>query len=190
MPFANQESVHIVVASQNPVKSDAILRAFRQLFPDTDVKLTRLAVDSGVADQPMTDAETRRGALNRLQAAQLACANADLWAGIEGGIDRDGDRVDAFAWIVVATMSFQSAARTATFPLPPPVVRLIDKGVELGHANDRVLGVSNSKHHGGAVGSLTHGAIDRTTLYEHAAILALAPFRSPGLYSAGEVESL
>ena len=39
-----------------------------------------------------------------------------------------------------------------------------------------------------SVGLLTHGLIDRTLYYEHALILALAPFMHPKHYEAGDVE--
>ena len=172
----------IVVASENPVKSGAILGAFDKLFPDTQTDVVRTSVASGVSDQPMTDEETKRGAVNRLRAARDQFPDADLWAGVEGGIDRDEMGMFAFAWIVVATKERQTAVRTATFPLPPRVTELIDQGVELGHANDQVFNRDNSKQKEGAIGTLTGGLIDRRALYEHAAIMALSPLKNPDLF--------
>ena len=39
-----------------------------------------------------------------------------------------------------------------------------------------------SGHQGGTVGLLSHGIIDRSSYYEHTAILALIPFLNPHLY--------
>ncbi len=59
--------------------------------------------------------------------------------------------------------------------------------MELGHANDEVFREQNSKHRGGAVGSLTDGVVSRQTLYEHAMALALIAFRKPELF-AGRIK--
>jgi non-canonical (house-cleaning) NTP pyrophosphatase len=55
--------------------------------------------------------------------------------------------------------------------------------MELGDADDRVFGCTDSKREGGAVGLLTGGTIDRTGLYQHAVALALIPFRNADLYA-------
>ena len=184
MHYDSEKPVRIVVASENPVKSGAILGAFIKLFPDAKSQVIRTSVASGVSDQPMTDEETKRGAVNRLAAAREKFPDADVWAGLEGGIDRNGDGMFAFAWIVVGTADEQCAVRTATFPLPPPVVGLIEQGVELGHANDAVFKRSNSKHNEGAIGTLTGGLIDRRELYEHAAIMAFVPIKNRQLFAS------
>ena len=189
MKFAADRPVRIVIASQNPVKSGAIAGAFARLFPQTTSDIVRVSVDSGVPDQPMSDTETKQGAQNRVALARQCRPSADLWAGIEGGIERDDQGMSAFAWIIVESVQQRGAVRTASFPLPPRVVELIEQGVELGHANDEVFGRENSKHEEGAVGTLTGGVIDRKELYEHAAVLAFTPFKNPKLFPGSELAS-
>lgn len=46
----------------------------------------------------------------------------------------------------------------------------------------QVFGKVNSKQGQGTVGQLTNGLIDRTLFYEHAVVLALAPFMHPDVY--------
>lgn len=65
--------------------------------------------------------------------------------------------------------------------LPQEVASLVRQGVELGIADDRVFGRSNSKQSNGAVGLLTADLIDRQRYYEHAVILALVPFKNVDL---------
>ena len=55
----------ITVASINPVKIQSALHGFQQMFLDVSFTAEGLSVPSGVSDQPMTDEETLRGALNR-----------------------------------------------------------------------------------------------------------------------------
>jgi non-canonical (house-cleaning) NTP pyrophosphatase len=90
----------------------------------------------------------------------------------------------AFAWIVVMSGGQQGSARTAQFRLPKEVQRLVAGGMELGDADDRVFGRTNSKQKSGAVGLLTQNVVTRTTLYEGAVVLALIPFKNPDLYDA------
>jgi len=61
--------------------------------------------------------------------------------------------------------------------LPEAVARLVRAGKELGDANDIVFGRENSKQQEGAIGLLTGKVMDRTELYEHAMVLALAPIK-------------
>ena len=81
-------------------------------------------------------------------------------------------------------MYVYSLLSTGTFFLPDKVAALVRQGMELGHANDAVFGTTNSKHDSGAVGILTHGLIDRTAYYEHAAVLAMIPIVNRELYAA------
>ena len=173
----------IMVASQNPVKLEAVRRGFIRLFPSTGCKVIGASISSGVSDQPRSDEETLAGACNRAQKVRASFPNADLFAGIEGGIEEGGNGMQAFAWVVFLGGSLTGKARTATFQLPPEVARLVRTGLELGEADDIVFGRSNSKQKDGAIGILTNGVIDRTAYYAHAVSLALIPFIQEELYS-------
>ena len=121
----------IVVASKNPVKAAAIQGAFTRLFPEQPFKVEGFSAASGVSDQPLSDQETKLGATNRVMKIRRTFPNADLWAGLEGGIAETDEGMCAFAWIVVAWANNQGAARTATFPLPDAIAKLIREGAEL-----------------------------------------------------------
>jgi inosine/xanthosine triphosphatase len=171
----------IVVASQNPVKLRATYAGFTRMFPDERFSVEGISVPSDVADQPMTDADTLQGALNRAKNAASAVPHADYWVGIEGGVGLDGDEMQVFAWIVVLAHGLTGKAKTGTFYLPQEVVRLVRQGRELGDADDLVFGRSNSKQQNGSIGILTGDVIDRADYYEPAVIMALVPFKNPHL---------
>jgi len=76
----------LVVASQNPVKIAATRRGFASMFPRRAFHLHPVEVPSGVRPQPLSDAETLQGALNRVQHAAHLVPQADYWVGIEGGV--------------------------------------------------------------------------------------------------------
>ena len=171
----------IVVASKNPVKINAVLKSFGSCF-DELLQIEAVPVPSGVSDQPMDEDETLQGAVNRVANARAIHSGADFYAGIEGGVSMHNGRLFAFAWIVVANDDFESHARTATFELPPVIRDLINDGLELGEADDRVFNQKNSKQQNGAVGLLTKDRLTRESLYRQACLLALIPFLNQQLY--------
>ncbi len=172
---------HLIIASTNPVKIQAAQLGFQQLFPAVTVTAQGISVPSGVNHQPMTDEETLTGARNRVQAAHLAVPEADYWFGIEGGCEEKFGSLWAFAWVVALHEDRIGEGRTGAFKLPLEIADLVRQGVELGEADDRVFGRSNSKQGNGAVGILTGDVIDRTAYYIHAVVLALIPFVNPTL---------
>jgi inosine/xanthosine triphosphatase len=172
----------IVVASKNPVKVEAVLAGFNRMFPKETFEIETVLVDSGVSDQPLSEGVARRGAENRAKAARQVVPQGDYWVGVEGGCDMLAGEMVSFAWIVVYSTDRVGSSRTAHFQLPDAVRHLVEAGLELGDADDRVFGKENSKQKNGAVGLLTGDVVTRTTLYEQAVILALIPFRQSDLY--------
>ncbi len=177
----NSSIMKVVVASKNPVKMNAAKTGFEACF-QKEIELIGIHVESGVSDQPKSDEESLQGATNRTQDAIQFLKESDYYVGIEGGIHSDSDGLMAFAWIVVSDGTRYAKARTGSFYLPPEVARLIDEGLELGEADDRVFKQHNSKQKNGAVGLLTKNLITRETLYHQAMILALIPFQNASIY--------
>jgi inosine/xanthosine triphosphatase len=171
----------IVVASTNPVKIQSALDGFQRMLPGESFTARGLSVPSGVSDQPMSDEETLQGALNRAQNARTVVPEADFWVGIEGGCEEKHDELLAFAWVVVCSREQIGKGRTGAFCLPLEIAQLVRQGVELGEADDRIFGRSNSKQMNGAIGILTGDVMDRTQYYENAVVLALIPFKNPQL---------
>lgn len=172
----------VIIASENPVKIEAVIKGFNRMFPSEQFHFQGLSVPSEVEEQPIGDNITLKGAQNRARNAEKKSAGADFWIGIEGGVDRVANGTGAFAWIVIVSKDQVGKARTGTFFLPNEIVKLLDAGKELGEADDIVFGMSNSKQKDGAVGILTGNIINRTSLYEEAVILALIPFKNRKLY--------
>ena len=172
----------IVVASHNPVKIEAVLNGFRRMFPQETYQINPVSVESGVSDQPMSDADALHGALTRAQNARQIVPEGAFWVGVEGGCGYQDAEMVAFAWVVILTKQKQGSARTAQFRIPPTVQHLVETGMELGDADDQVFGKDNSKQKSGAVGLLTADVVTRKSLYEQAVILALIPFKNLALY--------
>ena len=173
----------IIIASKNPVKIQAVHDGFAEMFPDWALETEGVSVPSEVSDQPMGDAETFAGALNRAKNAQKVMPNADFWVGVEGGNIRHGaNEMEVMAWVVVVSKDKIGKARTAGFFLPQQIVDLINQGYELGHADDIVFKLDNSKEKMGSAGLLTDGVMNRLRFYVPAVILALIPFYKAELF--------
>ncbi len=171
----------IAVASRNPVKLEAAKEALK-VFLKEEYVTTGVAVESCVSDQPMSDAETLTGAMNRVKNAQRQFPGFDFYIGLEGGVERSSSGLMSFAWIVIDNGEQCGKARTAAFFLPPRVAELVYQGYELGHADDMVFAKQNSKQQNGAIGLLTDDVISRKNLYIPAVQMAFIPFLKSGLY--------
>lgn len=174
---------HIVLASKNPVKLEAVRNGFARMFPGEQFTINPTSVPTDVSEQPMTNQETLEGAIKRAQKAFSLVPFADFWVGIEGGIDDQDSQMAAFAWVYILSQNLAGKGRTGTFFLPFAVAELIRQGKELGEADDIVFNLQNSKQDIGAVGILTGGAITRSQLYEHAVVLALISFKNETLFT-------
>ena len=172
----------IIVASTNPVKLNAAVQGFSAMFPEEEFRAFPAKAVPAISVQPMSDAETLQGAGERAGMVRDQYPEADYWVGIEGGAEEMNGQIGVFAWVVVLDRERQSKGRSGEFFLPEKVAALVREGVELGEADDRVFGRSNSKQQNGAVGLLTGDAVDRAGLYVPAVIFALIPFKNPELY--------
>ncbi|MBU1293008.1 inosine/xanthosine triphosphatase [Patescibacteria group bacterium] len=173
----------IIVASKNPVKVRAAQEAFERMFPEEVFESEGVSAVSGVSDQPFSDEETYTGALNRIKDIRQRIPDADYWVSFEGGVEDKNNEIEAFAWVLIENKDgVVGKGRSATFFLPPAVSQLMREGMELGDADDKVFGLTNSKEINGTIGSLTGNLVTRTSYYVDAAVLALIPFKNSTLY--------
>jgi inosine/xanthosine triphosphatase len=166
------------------LKVKAVESALKQCFPSTTFALQPVHAASGVPDQPIGCEQTLQGAINRVRNASMLHTDSSLTVAIEGGVEWLGPELHCFAWAAVQSNATGaiSKARSATFMLPDKIVKLVQQGMELGEADDRVFGRTNSGQGSGTVGKLSGGLITRAAYYEHAVVLALLPFMNQELY--------
>jgi inosine/xanthosine triphosphatase len=181
--IGNNVMKKVIVASTNPVKIEAAQIGFAKMFPNESFDVKSVSAPSEVSDQPMSSAETLKGAANRVRNVSKLVPDADYWIGIEGGVEDANEELEVFAWVVVkAGDGKMGKGKTGSFFLPQKIAELVRQGVELGEADDIVFGRTNSKQANGAIGILTNDALTRTTYYEPAVIMALIPFKNETLY--------
>ncbi len=170
----------VVVASLNPAKINAVKSAFQSAFPHQAFEFIGVSVESEVDDQPMSNEETRDGALNRVRNAKISQPGADYYIGLEAGIE---DNV-TFAWMIIESDTHRGESRSASLMLPPLVIEKLDHANELGDVMDEVFGTENIKQKGGAISLLTQDLLTRSSVYHQALILALIPFTNPEHFPA------
>lgn len=172
-------TMQIIVASTNPVKVAAAEAVFQRIDPAP--VLHSVPVNSGVSEQPIGNEETRRGAVNRVQA--VMAPGYDYAVAFEGGVIRTEHGLMTCAWCAVLDQNGVLGIGGGANILLPPIARhMIDAGAELGDVMDRLTGEHNTKQHGGAIGVLTGGLMNRREAYQAILTLALARFRKPGFY--------
>jgi inosine/xanthosine triphosphatase len=172
----------VAVGSTNPVKIEAVRRAFETIWPGESWEVVGVEVESGVSDQPMRDIESVQGARNRARRA-LRALDADWGVGLEGGLQEVAGKWFDCGWIVVIDQEGREGiGSTARIETPPKMMALIRQGMELGEVNDVVFGGHNTKQAEGHFGLMTNNAITRTAGYRDGVIMALARFIHPHLF--------
>jgi len=168
----------VAVGSLNSAKIEAVRLAFSALWPGEVLNVRACDVSSGVAAQPMTDAETILGARNRAAAA-LGVAQADYFVGIEGGLQKTEGCWFNSGWaVVVDAAGREGLGSTLRMPVPRPLIDLVLAGRVLGEACDVVFGPGGGQRAEGFVGAMTGNAIHRAGALRDAVIAALTPFLS------------
>ncbi|MBI4862770.1 MAG: DUF84 family protein [Candidatus Riflebacteria bacterium] len=177
-----ERSPIFAVGSENPVKIASVLDAVRRFWPGA--RVVGVAMDSSVPAQPLSDHETRQGALARARGALDSVQQASHGVGLEGGVLDLGDEMWATAWVVVVSRDGRTGAgKTGQFALPAALAALVRQGAELGEADDLFFRCQGSKRREGAIGLLSNGQLTRRRLYEHGVLFALLPFVRPELYA-------
>ncbi|OCH12408.1 MULTISPECIES: inosine/xanthosine triphosphatase [unclassified Aliivibrio] len=166
---------NVIIASLNPAKIHAVESAFTQAFPNINFVFQGIAVESGVADQPMSCIETKQGALNRVNNAKSLHPKANYYVGLEAGIENTA----TFAWMIIDNGLMVGESRSSSLPLPPSVIAAVNEGKELGDVMDEQFKTENIKQKGGAIGLLTNNLLTRSSVYQQALTLALIPFLHP-----------
>lgn len=165
---------HVVSATTNPAKIQAILQAFNEIFGEGSCHIESVSVESGVPEQPFGSDETRAGARNRVTNARRAQPNANFWVAIEAGIDEGS----TFSWVVIDDGNLRGEARSATLPLPQVILEKVRAGEALGPVMSQYTGIDEIGRKEGAIGVFTAGKLTRSSVYHQAVVLALSPFHN------------
>lgn len=177
----------IFVGSTNPVKINAVQQAAIDHWPD--LKVQGFATKSGINEQPLTDEETRQGALNRAQGALAEGldtvtnpAKPILGIGLEGGVFTDDDQqMWSTVWAVVVDSDGKVfEANGARVKVPATVAQIISQGEEMGPILQKLTGVTDVRKKQGMFGVITNNFVNRTEEYSALAKMALGLWYGQG----------
>jgi len=166
------------VGSTNPVKINCVKIALEKDFPFSEVR--GVDVVSGVSSQPMSDAETRKGSMNRAKAVlQFAKEKKDpepIGIGLEGGIFFGKKKTEMWTtvWCVLIDQSGRLwESNGARIRVPPIVAEKILQGQEMGHVMQDLTGIEKVKQKNGMFGVITNEFVTRTEEYAGIAKIAI-----------------
>ncbi|WP_153730698.1 DUF84 family protein [Sporosarcina obsidiansis] len=154
-----------VLGSKNQAKMRAAVRTIERYIDNSNVSSAPVA--SGVSAQPMSDEETRQGAINRAVAAS-ELQDDTYGIGLEGGVRMIDQTMYLCNWgALVAPNGHIYTAAGAQIPLPEDLAAEIKNGTELGDAVDHYFKKQQIRLSEGAMGMLTAQVVPRDVLFEH-----------------------
>jgi inosine/xanthosine triphosphatase len=154
----------IGVGTLNPAKLDAVERYAAEF--GLTAKVTGYDVATGVSAMPMSDHETRLGAMNRARAVLAADPEVTFGIGLEGGVSMLDEQMFLVNWGAAADRSGRIiTAGGARIVLPDALSRGILDGRELGDVVDDYVHQKNVHQHGGTIGILTDGRVTRSDMF-------------------------
>lgn len=155
----------IIVSSLNKTKIHAVKAVFSQH------KIIPIHVPSNVKDQPMSDLETKEGAMNRaFNAKELYPLHIAI--GLEGGVMFMEDELYLCNWGALVTMDGKlMTAAGARIRLPDSFIAPLHNGEELSTLMNEYTKKTDIRSQEGAIGIFTANAISRTDLFVHVVTL-------------------
>ncbi|GAY77535.1 DUF84 family protein [Sporolactobacillus inulinus] len=156
----------IGVGTKNPAKLNAVKQIVEEQAIDAEIR--SYDVPSGVSAMPMSDHETRQGAVNRAKAVLNQDPEVTFGIGMEGGVsDLDGEMF-LVNWGACADREGRLVrAGGARILLPQVLADGVRSGHELGDVADAYFHQESVHTHGGTIGILTEGRVSRTEMFRH-----------------------
>lgn len=172
----------IYIGSTNPAKVKAVESVVKTMYPA--VHVIGQSVASGVSAQPKDDVETIQGALNRCRELKKTYSN-QLCIGLEGGIQDTPYGMFVTNWGALIDENMQDyIAGGVRVRLPESIALGIRNGKELGDMMDIYAHKEGVRKNEGAIGILSEGAIDRSTMFAHVVKLLFGQMKH---YSASKM---
>ncbi|MCS7098624.1 MAG: inosine/xanthosine triphosphatase [Candidatus Methanomethyliaceae archaeon] len=175
----------VVVGTSNPVKVEAVRKAFLRFFKDVEVIMH--PVSSKAPPQPIGLAITIEGAISRAKRALEVEERANLGVGIEAGIVPvpyaiSGYMDQQFA-AIVDRLGRTTIGGGPAFEYPSFIInRILRENMEVNTIMAEITGEPKIGHKGGAISYFSKNILNREIITEIAVIMALIPRLNENLY--------
>jgi len=173
----------VVICTENKAKNQAVSEVFKKIWPDFEIK--SIKTESNVSEQPLTEEEGIKGAINRIMDAKNKMPNADFYVGLEGYVDTNQYGMFLAGAVVIEDKNQkQGIGISGKLVLPDAIRKEIEAGQELGPLIKKIMNDQEGKirHFDGTNGILTKGLYNRVDEFKDACACALAPFISKEFY--------
>ncbi|MBT5338444.1 DUF84 family protein, partial [Candidatus Falkowbacteria bacterium] len=157
---------------------------FEQVF--SNLEITNEKFSSDVSEQPLSEEEGIKGALNRATHAKYKYPTADYCIGMEGYVNTNNYGMFlAGAVVIINNEGKAGIGLSAKMILPAFIQEKINEGQELGPLIKSLLNDTEGKirHYDGTNGILSKGLYNRVDEFKDATKCALACFQSPEFYN-------
>ncbi|MFD2618014.1 DUF84 family protein [Terrilactibacillus laevilacticus] len=159
----------ISVGTTNPAKLKAVESLIQ--FEKLEAVCQSIETNSGVRAQPLSDEETRQGAIQRAKSA-LEMSSSDISIGLEGGVsEHDGEMYLCNWGALIDGKGHLFTASGAKIVLPSTLSDGIKQGAELGNLIDEFSKKHNVRKGEGTIGILTNGRMNRSDMFFHVLLL-------------------
>ena len=169
------------VGTANKAKIGCVEETVSRIWPKSQHTVLPTQIVSAVAAQPMSALESEEGAKHRAEEALRLNPDADFGVGLEGGVEKIGDKWYECGWMVVIEKKTGrlGVGSSARFEMSSKIMKgIIEEKKELAQIMDELTGETDVRSGLGAMGILTGGHLGRLEAYSHGLIFALAPFLS------------
>ena len=125
------ETYTVALGTDSPAKITYLKKVLGRI--KVKAKIVPIATGSGVSDQPITSAETKRGSLNRSKRALETAQKADFAIGIEVGYQKNrSGQYEILCWVTAADKELTVSQLSHSFPLPDFHQKFLKAGKFLG----------------------------------------------------------
>ncbi|MGM0843885.1 MAG: DUF84 family protein [Bacillota bacterium] len=173
----------IAIGTKNKAKVEAVQNGFAELLCNEELDFESFKTKSGVSEQPFSDKETIQGAVNRASEV-LEMSEGSIGIGLEGGVVETQYGLFLCNWGALAERGETPIiAGGARILLPETIAKRVRNGEELGPVMDDYCQSEGIRHHEGAMGIFTKGAVNRDEMFKHTVKLLIGQweFRRAGL---------
>jgi len=173
----------IIICTENKAKIQAIEEVLIKVW--SNIEMIGEKFSSDVSEQPLTEEEGIKGAINRAKNAKLKYSDADYYIGMEGYVDTN--KYGMFLAGIVAIVDKHGkigVGTSAKMQLPTFIQKRITDGEELGPLIKDLMNDTegNIRKYDGTNGILSKGLYNRVDEFKDATKCALARFQSPEFF--------